>query len=440
MYDVVGGGFCRYSTDDSWHVPHFEKMLYDNAQLALAYLHARQLTGDPFFERIVTHTVDFALREMRGPGGGFFSSLDADSAGHEGSFYVWTAGELRHGLDDSALLELVNAAYGVTQRGNWEGQNVLQRVLDDASLAARFRTDQDDILRKLEEAHARLLHVRSDRPRPATDDKVICSWNGLMLRALAQAATHASDPGRRRLLGQHAAATGEFLLGEMRPAGRLVRSWRNGVTSGEVFLEDYGALILGLLDLYQCTFDVHWYVAAGELASEMVSRFRDPQGGFFDTPADATPLLIRPKELQDGATPSGNALACEALLALAAFGNQADYSDLAREALQLVAPGFSRYPTAFGQWLNVAELLLSNQEQLAVLYPPGSDPTPLLEAARSTYRPNLFIASAPYPAHPDSPALLRDRPLLDGLPTAYLCHGFACELPVTRAEDLLKQL
>jgi uncharacterized protein YyaL (SSP411 family) len=440
MYDVVGGGFCRYSTDESWRVPHFEKMLYDNAQLALAYLHGWQQTRDPSFANVVTQTLDFVLRELRAPAGGYFSSLDADSGGHEGTFYTWTEAELQDALDDDDLLALVRAAYGVTVRGNWQGQNILQRVLDDSSLAARFRIDLSTILRNLDEAHRRLLDARSGRTRPATDDKIICSWNGLMLRALAQAGRYAADSGRAQLYTQYAIQNAEFLLAEMRPSGRLVRSWRNGVSSNEVFLEDYGALILGLLDLYQCTFDSRWFSAAGELAAEMISQFNDPKGGFFDTPDDAKWLVIRPKELQDGATPGGNSLACEALLTLAALGADRSYTQLATDALEMVSPALAQYPAGFGQWLNAADLALSDQQQLAILYPPGSDPTSLLHAARSAYRPNLVVASSPYPPPPEAPPLLRDRPIRQGRPTAYLCHGFRCELPVTETEHLLEQL
>ncbi|MFN2119494.1 MAG: thioredoxin domain-containing protein [Anaerolineales bacterium] len=440
MYDVVGGGFCRYSTDDSWLVPHFEKMLYDNAQLALAYLHAWELTRDPFFERVMTQTLAFVARDMRSPSGGFFSSLDADSEGREGEFYVWTEAELRDALKDDDLLELIRAAYGITARGNWEGHNILQRALDDDSLAARFRTDQGEILQQLDEAHRRLLQARSRRAPPATDDKVVCSWNGLMMRAFAQAGSHVSDPGRRELYRQYATASAEFLMNEMCPAGRPVRSWRNGVASGEVFLEDYGALVLGLLDLYQCSFETRWFAAADNLATEMISRFHDPKGGFFDTPDDAKWLVMRPKELQDGATPSGNSLACEALLTLAALGSRTNNAQYASEAMQIVSSGFTQYPTAFGGWLNAADLFLSDQEQLAVLYPPDSNPGSLLEIARSAFRPNLVVAGAPYPPPPEAPPLLAGRPLLDGRPTAYVCRGFTCKLPVTQAEEMLKQL
>ena len=390
MYDVVGGGFSRYSTDNFWRIPHFEKMLYDNAQLVRAYLHAWQVTGDASLRRIAEETLEFVAREMTHPDGGFYSSLDADSEGEEGKFYVWTADEIRAALEDKpgffekpglSRYDFFAAAYGVTERGNWEGKTVLQRALDDASLAARFQLDPEAVPVKLAECHEKLLAVRGGRVRPGTDDKILTAWNGLMLAAFAEAArtlrsdefirqddlnkhcveseTPGSDEFIRRddssafprsddfnRLGTtevvttwHKAATrnAEFLLTVLRPDGKLRRSWRDGKTTDEVFLEDYAALILGLLELYQTDFNNRWFSSALELAGEMIQRFSDPVGGFFDTPADGESLLVRPKDLQDNATPSGNALAVEALLKLSALTGRGDFRDLAEAALRPAA-------------------------------------------------------------------------------------------------------
>lgn len=454
MYDVVGGGFSRYSVDTFWRVPHFEKMLYDNAQLARAYLHAWQVTGDPFFKQIVTETLDFIAREMTHPGGGFYSSLDADSEGEEGKFYVWTLDEIRETLkEDSDFFE---AAYGVTPRGNWEGKTVLQRGLDDESLAARFKLDLETVPAKLTDCHSRLLSVRATRIRPGTDDKVLTSWNGLMLAALAEAsrviASEAKQPPtnekevvssgygppRNDTYYKMAMRNAVFLLKELRPEGKLKHSWRDGKTTNEVFLEDYAALILGLLELYQTDFDNKWFSAAKELADEMLKLFEDPNGGFFDTAKDGERLLLRPKDVQDNATPSGNALACEALLKLAEFTGEGTYRDHAEKALRLVVGMATRYPTAFGRWLSAADMALGNTKQVAVVYEAGGqdEANKLIQVVRSQFRPNVIVAASALPPMEDAPALLRDRPLKDGKPTVYVCEGFVCKNPVTAISDL----
>jgi uncharacterized protein len=258
MYDVVGGGFSRYSVDNHWRVPHFEKMLYDNAQLARAYLHAWQVSGEPFYRRIVEETLDFVLRELSDPQGGFYSSLDADSEGVEGKFYVWDAAEIEQTLSED--WEFFKAAYGITAAGNWEGKTVLQRTLDDSTLSARFALTEDGVAVKLAECHRKLLAVREKRIRPGLDDKVLTGWNGLMLSAFAEAARaigsgdHAGSPPQRSKYLSAATRNAEFLLTQLRPEGRLRRTWRAGKSSPEVFLEDYAALILGLLDLYENRF------------------------------------------------------------------------------------------------------------------------------------------------------------------------------------------
>jgi hypothetical protein len=439
MYDVVGGGFSRYSTDNFWRVPHFEKMLYDNAQLARAYLHAWQITGEPSFKRIVTETLDFIAREMTSPDGGFYSSLDADSEGEEGKFYVWSLDEVRETLkDDSDFFE---TAYGVTARGNWEGHNVLQRTLDDASLAARFKLPVEAVPAKLTDCHARLLIIRASRIRPGTDDKVLTSWNGLMLATMAEGARILGNDQQASRLQSLATQNAEFLLSALRPKGKLKHGWRAGKTTDEVFLEDYAALILGLLELYQTDFNNKWFASAKELADEMIELFNDPVGGFFDTSKDGEQLLLRPKDVQDNATPSGNALACEALLKLAAFTDEGKYRDLAEKALGLVVGMSVRYPTAFGRWLSAADFALGNTKQVAVIYVAGTEDTSdLMQVIRSSYRPNTVIAASAYPPDQNAPALLMERPLKDGKSTVYVCEGFVCKKPVTSALELEKLL
>ena len=435
MYDVVGGGFSRYSVDNFWRVPHFEKMLYDNAQLARAYLHAWQITREPHFKQIVTETIDFVARELTHPAGGFYSSLDADSEGEEGKFYAWTLEEIRAVLKDDS--EFFEAAYGVTEPGNWEGKTVLQRALDDASLAARFRMEPAAVPAKLADSHAQLLSARAARIRPGTDDKVLTAWNGLMLATVAEAARVVEESELQHKYLTLAARDAEFLLDALRPDGRLRRSWRQGKVTNEVFLEDYAALIIGLIELYQTDFQTKWFAAAQELADEMIDLFHDPSGGFFDTARDSEGLLLRPKDLQDNATPSGNALACEALLKLAAFTDSGRYRDLAERSLRLVANHTLRYPTSFARWLSAADFALGNVKQVAVVYGTNPDEAQeLLQVVQSSYRPNTILAASSYPPSGEAPALLMDRALNDGKPTVYVCESFVCKMPVTTISDL----
>jgi len=450
MYDVVGGGFSRYSTDNFWRVPHYEKMLYDNAQLVRAYLHAWQLTGEPFYRRIVEETLDFVMRELTHPEGGFYSSLDADSEGVEGKYYVWTLDQIESAL--GAKSEFFVAAYGVSGKGNWEGKTVLQRALDDSSLAARFGLDPEIVPAQLAECHRRLLAAREGRVRPGTDDKVLTAWNGLMLAAFAEASrvvarSEVTKQSSRQAYGfprndvyyKMATRNANFLLNALRPDGKLYRSWRDGQVTQEVFLEDYAALILGLLELYQTDFDNRWSSAAVELADEMIQRFSDPAGGFFDTPDDGESLLVRPKDIQDNATPSGNALACEALLKLAAFTDKGEYRDRAEQSLWLVSEYALKYPTGFARWLSAVDFAHGPVKQVAILGE-GEAAEALIQAVRSAYRPNVIIAASSYPPADGSPALLHDRPLVDGRPAAYVCEGFVCRQPVTDVDALLKQL
>jgi hypothetical protein len=439
MYDVVGGGFSRYSVDTFWRVPHFEKMLYDNAQLACAYLHAWQITDDPYYKRVVTETLEFVAREMTHQDGGFYSSLDADSEGEEGKFYVWTLDEIRAVLDGDS--EFFEAAYGVTARGNFEGHTVLQRALDDASLAARFKLDPGSVPAKLAGCHSRLYSVRSTRVRPGTDDKVLTSWNGLMLAAFAEASRVVDESEYKNKYYILATRNAEFLLSRLRPDGKLKHSWREGKSTQEVFLEDYAALILGLLELYQTDFNNKWYSTAKDLADELIDRFKDPDGGFFDTPSDGETLLLRPKDIQDNATPSGNALACEALLKVAEFTGEGKARDLAESCLKLVTGTAMRYPTAFARWLSAADFAVGPTRQVAVMSDAAGDSaSDLLKVIRSAYRPDIVVASSPFPPSNDAPPLLKDRPLKNGKSTVYVCERFVCKYPVTDVAELKELL
>jgi uncharacterized protein YyaL (SSP411 family) len=435
MYDVVGGGFARYSTDTSWLVPHFEKMLYDNAQLTSVYLHAWQVTHDPFFRQVVRDSLGFVSRELTSPESGFYSSLDADSGGEEGQYYVWELEEIRQVLGEKS--GLFESAYLITPQGNWEGQTILQRWVNDAALGAQFGLTLAQVQKNLADCHASLLAARSKRPPPATDDKVLTAWNGLMLACFAEAGVAFGEDG----LLEKAARNAEFLLTSLCPAGSLRHAWRGGQAGQEVFLEDYAVLIMGLLALYQADFNPRWFERAEWLAAQMLERFSDPRGGFYDTPADAQTVLVRPKDLQDNATPSGNALAAQALLKLAAFTGKEHYLAAAQECLRLVKRPATQYPSAFGAWLSAADFDLAKVKQVAIigeLTDPGT--RALLARVRAAYRPNLVLAVSSLPIPSGSPALLEERPMQLRQPTAYVCEGFVCNLPVNCPEDIAGQL
>lgn len=435
MYDVVGGGFSRYSVDNFWRTPHFEKMTYDNAQLALAYLHGYLVTGNTDYRKVCEETLDFVLRELTHSEGGFFSSLDADSEGEEGKFYVWTQEELEGFLGSD--FDFFKTAYGISPSGNWEGKTILQRALDDSTLAARFKMEQKELQQKLSKYHAKLLEARSSRIRPATDDKVLVMWNSLMLKAFAEAGRYLN----RQDYLQVAIRNARFLLNNMYVNDRLYRSWREGQAKHNAYLEDYAGLILALLSLYQSDPNKEWYHSALKLADEMVEHFVDPNGGFFDTRDDHEALLVRPKDIQDNATPSGNALAAISLLELAAYGDRTEWRDIAEEMLSSVYEAMLRYPTAFAQWLCAADFAVGPTREVAIIGDAQHTETKeLLNTLWKMFRPRQVTAISAYPPEPDAPALLKDRPLLNDLPTAYVCQGFVCLQPVNSPTEMESQL
>ena len=427
MYDQLGGGFHRYAVDERWLVPHFEKMLYDNAQLARVYLHAWQATGTPLFRAVAQETLDYVAREMRDPAGGFYASQDADSEGLEGKFFVWTEAEIRAALGDGADEFL--AAYGVSEQGNWEGRNILEFV------------GELDRRPALAGARRRLFAVRQQRVPPGRDDKVLTAWNGLMLAAFAEAARVLDREDYAQIAQRNAA----FALRELRRAdGRLWRSWRAGAAHLNGYLEDYAALIEGLLELYQTTFAPRWYTAAQELAETMLRHFWSPEVGFYDTSDDHETLLTRPRDLQDNATPSGNALAATVLLKLAGLAQEPRYAELAHQLLAAVQPLLTQAPLGFGQWLQALAYTLARPQEIAIVGEPQAAATQaLLAVVREGYRPFQVTAlGAPGPA-PSPVPLLRDRSLLAGRPTAYVCDAPAagddaptCQAPVTAPEAL----
>ena len=442
MYDQLGGGFHRYAVDAQWLVPHFEKMLYDNAQLARVYLHAWQITRDPEFRRVAEEVLDYVQREMTDAAGGFYSATDADSEGEEGRFFVWSESEVDAALGPDAAL--FKAYYGVTPRGNFEGHNILFVPQDLAAVADQLGLPPETAAAKLAAARQALFRRRAGRVPPGLDDKVLAAWNGLMLAAFAEAARLLDRDDYRRT----AQANAEFLLTALRaPDGRLRRAWRRPgdqaiapAAAGNAFLEDYANTAEGLLALYETTFAPRYFTAARELMDVAVARFADPAGGFFDTSDDHEALVVRPKDVQDNATPSGSAMAATVLLKLAAFTGEHRYREAAERALAGVSAFLARYPTGFAQWLNALAFHLGQPREIALVGEPA-DPElrAMLDVALGEYRPFQVVALK-RPGEASPIPLLAGREALNGRATAAVCLNFACRLPVTRAADLREQL
>jgi len=435
MYDQIGGGFARYSVDHRWLVPHFEKMLYDNAQLARVYLHAWQVTGNDFYRRITEETLDYVLLEMRHEDGGFYSSQDADSEGVEGKFYVWSADEIREALSEDA--DTFMRIYGVSDEGNWEGHNILNLHLDPKGLAAQLDVAPEALDARMTEARAKLYALRSKRIWPGLDDKVLTSWNGLMLAAFAEAGQALRRPDYIEAAESNAA----FLHSTMRhQSGRLLRTWKAGSNAKyNAYLEDYAYLADGLLALYEATFETRWVDWARELAELMLTHFRDTKnGGFFDTSGDHERLIHRPKDLQDNAVPSGNSMAASVLSRLSLLTGNGDYWQVAEQSTATMSKLMSQYPSGFGQWLNVASFILGEPREVALV---GSkeEIDPLLEVVRNGYRPFQVVAAGNEGEEAPLP-LLENRPRIDGKGTAYVCRKFVCQAPLTDPGELAREL
>ena len=437
IYDHLGGGLARYSTDNEWLVPHFEKMLYDNALLARVYLHAWQVTEDPLYRQVVEETLDWVLREMRHDDGGFYSSLDADSEGEEGKFYVWQPEEIREALDDPESARLFMAYYDVTERGNWEGKSILNVSRPLAEVAAELGMEEAKAAERLAAARPTLYERRAERVWPGLDDKVLTAWNGLMLAAFAEAG---------RVLGRDdyteaAVANATFLHNTLRSkTGRLLRTWKEGAEAKyNAYLEDYAYLADGLLALYQTVFDERWFRWAQELAEMMLAHFLDEEdGGFYDTSDDHEELIQRPKDVQDNAVPSGNSMAALVLLQLSLFTGRDLYWQVAERSVGSMVGAMAEYPTGFAQWLNAAALIMGDPVEVAIAGAPDREETEaLLDVVEAAYRPHLVVAAG---TDGEIVPLLRDRPLVDGAPTAYVCRRFVCRRPVTSPQALAEQL
>lgn len=424
IHDQIGGGFARYSVDARWEVPHFEKMLTDNALLARLYARAWQATGDDEMASVARRTCNYLLRDLALPGGGFASAEDADSEGREGRFYTFTAEEFAAAAGENRALAA--AALGISPEGNFEGRNVLRRA-PAAEVAAQQGVAVEEVERVVTAALAGLAAQRARRARPHLDDKVVAVGNGLAVRALAEAGVVLGEP---RYVAAAARAAGFVFDHLRRPDGRLLRSLHRGRGSVPAYCEDYAALALGLLALFRATGDGRWFREATALADEMIGLFHDPPGGaFFGAGRDAAAGVPRRREFADNPTPSDNALAAEALLTLAAYTQDPATRTAAEGVLQAAAPWMERAPAATGYMLAVLCVAQGPLHQLAVVGP-ADDPATrrLLAVAEERYRPSLFVASGDGETA-DGVPLLQGRSLLDGRPAAYLCREFACSTP-----------
>jgi uncharacterized protein YyaL (SSP411 family) len=443
IYDQLGGGFHRYSVDAKWLVPHFEKMLYDNAQMATVFVEAYQITGYRDYERVARETIDWVLREMTNSEGGFQSTLDADTEGEEGLTYVWTPEEIATVIGPEAALTFC-AVYDVSRTGNFEGRNILNRPKSSSQMAVILNREPDELEAELATSRVKLLAARVQRPQPGQDDKVITSWNALMIEALALAGGAFREP---RYISA-AIKSAEFLLTTLTDdEGRLLHSWRNGQASGRAFLDDYSYLANALVTLYEATFDPRWIQEAVKLTETMLARFADTSGGgFFYTADDGEQLVVRHKETQDSSVPSGTSVAATVLVRLARFTGRADFHSAAERTLAAHADFLTDFPTGATQMLlALADRLGPYRE--CVLLASQSDPASgqLLDALRQVFIPHrLLVKTEPGQQPPGGSEHLADLCAgaagLDQSPALLVCENFACQQPVFGSEAILRKL
>ena len=443
IYDQIGGGFHRYSTDPYWLVPHFEKMLYDNALLARLFLHTYLITGRALYRRVVEETLDYVLREMTDPSGGFYSAQDADSEGVEGKFFVWSPGEINAVMGDTDG-EVFAGYYGVTAGGNFEGKNILNIRQNPEEFAETKGLTADQLGDIINRGSKALLEVREQRIHPMRDDKVLASWNGLMLRSFAEAAAALGRPDYLAVAIKNAG----FLVGSMKSDGRLLRTYRDGQAKLLGYLEDYSFVIDGLLALYEATFDMRWLEEAVTLADSMIELFWDEGiGGFYDTGSDHETLVVRPRDVFDNAQPCGGSVASDVLLRLAVFTGKSDYSAKAAVPLRSLHQAMSQSPGGTGHWLSALDFYVSPPKEIAVIGPRDDPATQaLLDTVFHRFLPNKVVMGVEPPLSPtvgnsgsDIP-LLAGRGMVGGLPSAYVCQNYACQLPVTDPAGLAEQL
>ena len=433
MYDQLGGGFHRYSTDARWLVPHFEKMLYDNALLSRVYLHYFQVNGEPFARETVEGILDYVLREMTHADGGFYSTQDADSEGHEGKFFVWTMDEIRATLGEEDA-RIFAAYYNITEAGNFEGKNIPHVTRSVEEVATELGISESELRASLDESKRKLFDLREQRIKPDRDEKVLTAWNGLMMASFAEAGVVLSrsdytDAARKNAL---------FVISNLYRDGALIRTWKDGLAKFNAYLEDYAFLIEGLVTLFETTGEFRWLTKALGLAEIMIAEFWDEDaGGFFFTGKSHESLIVRSKDYFDNATPSGNSVAALALLKLSLLSGKEQYRNLATAILREVGDSIRRYPSGFGYALSAADFLLSTPKEVAIIGSTPFDFQPLLAETWRGYLPNKVVAAS---FGVDVIPLLENRTMINDLPTAYVCEHQTCKQPVTDVAALREQL
>ncbi|MFQ5719718.1 MAG: thioredoxin domain-containing protein [Acidobacteriota bacterium] len=446
MYDQIGGGFHRYSTDDHWLVPHFEKMLYDNALLAIAYLEGWQATGDASFAGITRDILRYVGREMTSPEGGFYSATDADSPTpsgkrEEGWFFTWTPAEIEAAVGKQRAA-IADALWGVTARGNFEGRTILSVVAGTGELAKKFGKTEEEMRAVIADIRAALYESRRKRPAPLRDDKILVAWNGLMISAYARAglALHSTADT------ETAARAARFILDRMRTDdGHLHRVFQNGQSAQPAFLEDYAFLIAGLLDLYEADADPRWIEEATRLQALLDTEYADPSGGYFTTAAGQEKLLAREKPAYDGAEPSGNSVAVLSLLRLAEFTTDDAYRASADAALAAFAPNLARAPASLSEMLLALDFRLDRAVEVVIIRPAsGDDGAALLDPLRRTFLPNRVVAVVregdQQERNSRAVPLLAGKVAIDGQTTAYVCEKGVCQLPTRDPQVFIKQI
>jgi uncharacterized protein YyaL (SSP411 family) len=439
LYDQLGGGFHRYSTDAKWLVPHFEKMLYDNALLSRLYLHLYQQTGEEFYRRITEETLDYVLREMTDATGGFYSTQDADSEGHEGKFFVWTPDEVKEilGTEEGALF---CSFYDITPGGNFEGKSIpnINDTVEDVASGEGVTTER--LREALAHGREKLFAAREQRIKPGRDEKILTAWNGLMLASFAEAGAVFD----RNDYTEAARRNARFVLENLRRDGLLLRTYKDGQAKLNGYLEDYSFFADGLLMLYEATGEIEWLIEAQAVVEKMIEEFWDEeQGGFYYTGSSHEELIVRSKDYFDNATPSGNSVAADVLLRLGVLTGREDYGRKAVTIFRLLRDTVERYPSAFGRLLCALDFHLSSPKEVAVIGDAGADDTQrLLREVWKRYLPNKVVALS---EEGDARAvelvpLLRERHALEGRATAYVCEHYACQRPVTTPEELAAQL
>jgi hypothetical protein len=444
IYDQIGGGFSRYSVDDHWLVPHFEKMLYDNALLVSLYVHAYQAMKKPLFKRIVEETLEYVTNEMTHAAGGFYSASDADSEGVEGKFFVWTTAEIDSVLESSDA-ELAKAYWGISEEGNFEGSNILNLSMSQPEFLSRTAGEPADVIADIERVRGILYQERSKRIAPGIDDKILVSWNALMLKAFAEAGAVFENNGWIATAEKNA----RLLLDQVRDEnGLLLHTWKaTSDSDGDArilgYLDDHSYLIDALLTLYEATFDFSYVREAQAVADQMIERFWDKDWGvFYDTSLEHSKLLVRPRDVLDNAVPSGGAIAAIALQRLSVFTGTAEYAEKAETSMKALIPYMEQSPSAVTSWIAAVDFLRSNSQEVVLI---GDDSDSVISEMkrelRSKFEPNRVLAGAAagLSKSGDSP-LLKDRDQVDGKSTAYVCENYACKLPVTSAAEMREQL